>query len=179
VAETAAGGGFVGEVGGGESCAGGRHDKRRAVFAPRFETTLPSVSVIARPPLTVPELPRPVIGQVRRQVGLTEPALAVTPSKATFLAAPAETVKASGLAAEIVPSVALTLAAAASGSLVSPFLLEETAATPLVKVSAVGLPKAVAVPAAETTVGFVPLGLGSAPEKVMFLDPAYDVAVLA
>ena len=44
-------------------------------------------------------------------------------------------------------------------------------ATPEVKVIAVELPKAMAVPEALATVGALPPGLAEAPEKVRFLEP--------
>jgi hypothetical protein len=43
---------------------------------------------------------------------------------------------------------------------------EDTVATPAVKLIAVAEPKATAVPELLDTVGFVPLGLAAAPEKV-------------
>ena len=48
---------------------------------------------------------------------------------------------------------------------------ELTVATPAVKVSAVALPKATAVPALLTTVGLVPPGLAAAPEKTSECEP--------
>ena len=44
-------------------------------------------------------------------------------------------------------------------------------ATPAVKVSAVAVPKAIAVPELLATVGAVPLGLAEAPEKTSEWEP--------
>jgi hypothetical protein len=52
-----------------------------------------------------------------------------------------------------------------------PFFEEAGVATPELKVSAVVLPKLIAVPALLTTVGRAPLGLAEAPEKVTFFEP--------
>jgi hypothetical protein len=56
-------------------------------------------------------------------------------------------------------------------SFITPFLVVETVATPLVKVIAVAVPKLVAVPELLETVAKAPLGLADAPLKVRFLAP--------
>jgi hypothetical protein len=137
-----------------------------------LETVLPRLSVTATLDLTVPELPRVVIVQVKRQGEPIVPALTVRPLKASRLAAPAETVRGREAEVEMVPSLAVTPAVSALFSFVKPFLDEAGVATPEVKLSAVAVPKLIAVPALLTTVGMVPLGLAVAPAKVMFLAPA-------
>src|SRR5689334_9352533 len=95
------------------------------VFAePRLEAVLPALSVMETLAVTVPELPRPVIVQVKRQGEPIAPALTVSVVSAARVGVPVETVKASGATVEIVPSVAVTLAAPALFSLPTPFLEE-------------------------------------------------------
>ena len=53
----------------------------------------------------------------------------------------------------------------------TPLLAPETLATPALKLIAVAVPKAVAVPLALETVGAVALGLLAAPPKVRLWEP--------
>jgi hypothetical protein len=72
----------------------------------------------------------------------------------------------------MLPSVTLIVAVCTSYSVITPLLLPETVATPLVKVIAVAVPKFTAVPELFVTVGWVTgLGEADAPEKVSDLLP--------
>ena len=72
---------------------------------------------------------------------------------------------------EIDPSVTVTLAVSALYNVITPLLLPETVATPLVNVTAVADPNAVAVPELLLTVGCVPLAAVDAPPNVRLLPP--------
>ena len=56
-------------------------------------------------------------------------------------------------------------------SVMTPFGRSGHVATPFVKVSAVAVPKFVAVPTTLVTVGLLPLGLAEAPAKVRLCEP--------
>jgi hypothetical protein len=88
-----------------------------------------------------------------------------------FEAAAGLTVSASGAGVVREASVAATLAAPALKALRTPFLAVATVATPAVKVSAVALPKATAVPELLATVGALPAGLDEAPLKTRLWEP--------
>jgi len=138
---------------------------------PRLETTLPRLSVTATFAMKVPLLPSVVIVQVKRQGEPRTPALIVGADQPYLAAAPALTVRATALAVEMLPSVALSVAAPDLAAFSTPFFAEATVATPEVKVSAVAVPMLTTVPAELTTVAAVPPGLSSGPVKVMLWEP--------
>ena len=105
---------------------------------------------------------------------------AICASLADLPIAPARTWRRVGMAALVAwasglvvraPSLALTLVAPARVSTITPFLPPAAEEAPSTKLSVVAAPKGTALPALSTTLGAVPSGLDSAPEKVRLLEP--------
>ena len=95
----------------------------------------------------------------------------VVAARVTFESAPEATFTARSGELEMAPSRTSIVVAPLRYSRITPFLEEETEATPELKLIAVAEPKATAVPELLTTVGLVPPGLAEAPEKMRLCEP--------